>query len=154
MHGCTHILVLLSPVPATLKSHWVPFELGQAKARGVTILPYLQHPDLDVPSYIRNMLYVARLDELEKQFTLMKVSPQPSLQVSRAPRIYRGFMILEPYEDGQFTASRSAHGWHEFKMSLQCVGAGEEGVFHVRPVRNSAFDRTCRAQSFIRHSNS
>jgi len=45
------ILVIISP--ASLKSEWVPFEIGYAIANGKKILPLLIHPSLDMPAYIK-----------------------------------------------------------------------------------------------------
>jgi len=42
----THLLVIVSP--ATVKSWWVPFEIGRAVERHMTILPYLTHPSLEL----------------------------------------------------------------------------------------------------------
>lgn len=139
LKACTHILVLLSP--ASLKSHWVPYELGQAKARGITIVPYLQHPDLDIPGYIRNMLHVARLKDLRTQLLRLAAKPQPSTAISRESRVFGGFLVLEPFEDDQFTAPRSAHGWHDLRMSLECIAGDDNSVFHIRPVRTQLLAR-------------
>lgn len=38
MKDCTHLVLVLSP--ASLKSDWVPYEIGRATERGMTILPY------------------------------------------------------------------------------------------------------------------
>lgn len=47
------ILVIISP--ASLESHWVPYEIGQARALQKCVLPYLVCPALDVPHYIRDL---------------------------------------------------------------------------------------------------
>lgn len=53
LDNCVVVLVIISP--ASLKSHWVPYEIGHASALGKVVLPYLTHPDLEVPPYIREL---------------------------------------------------------------------------------------------------
>jgi hypothetical protein len=67
LRSCTHLIVVVSP--ASLKSSWVSFEIGQATAFGKTILPFLLHPLLDVPDFIRQYHYKTRLDEIRDFFS-------------------------------------------------------------------------------------
>lgn len=60
------LLVIVSP--ASLKSHWVPYEVGYASALGKKILPYLTHPSIDVPDYIRDLKNLTAMDELREYF--------------------------------------------------------------------------------------
>jgi TIR domain len=60
------ILVIISP--ASLKSHWVPYEIGYATAKGKRILPYLEHPSLDVPSYIRDLNHKSDIAQVKTFF--------------------------------------------------------------------------------------
>ena len=60
------ILVIISP--ASLKSHWVPYEIGYATAKDKRILPYLVHPSLDVPSYIRDLNHKADISQVKDFF--------------------------------------------------------------------------------------
>src|SRR4051812_46756221 len=46
----SHIIIIISP--ASLKSQWVPFELGQATALDKIVLPFLVHSSVDIPLYI------------------------------------------------------------------------------------------------------
>ena len=62
----THELVIISP--ASVKSQWVAYEIGFASAKGVTILPYLTHPSIDIPSFISEYNYVAKMDDLKDFF--------------------------------------------------------------------------------------
>jgi tetratricopeptide (TPR) repeat protein len=55
-------IVILSP--ASLKSQWVPYEVGFATALGKQVLPYLTHPSLDVPGYLQSLHYVFSLDDV------------------------------------------------------------------------------------------
>jgi hypothetical protein len=56
------VIVILSP--ASLKSSWVPFEVGYATALGKRIMPYLAHPALEVPSYMRDLRHATSLEEV------------------------------------------------------------------------------------------
>src|SRR3954451_11474193 len=55
---CSSILVIISP--ASLKSHWVPYEVGLATAMKKRILPFLVHPSLDLPGYLQNYHHKTR----------------------------------------------------------------------------------------------
>jgi len=63
----THLIVIISP--ASLKSLWVPYEIGNANALGLTILPYLQHPSIDVPEYIRHFKNIKSIDSIKEYFS-------------------------------------------------------------------------------------
>lgn len=66
------ILVLISP--ASLKSDWVPYEIGFAKGAGLQVLPYLVHPSVDIPGYLANKLYLRDMGELKKFISYKKVA--------------------------------------------------------------------------------
>jgi len=61
---CSALIVIISP--ASIKSQWVPFEIGQARALGVKILPFLTHPSLDLPGYLHNCHYKTQLADIKK----------------------------------------------------------------------------------------
>lgn len=75
LHSCTHLLVVISP--ASLKSQWVPFEIGHALATGKRVLPMLTHPSLDAPDYLRGLKYIASI-EAAREFFLDPSLRQPS----------------------------------------------------------------------------
>ena len=58
------VLVIISP--ASLKSQWVPYELGYCTALKCRILPFLTHPSLDLPNYIANLKYLQQSDLTRK----------------------------------------------------------------------------------------
>ncbi len=60
------ILLILSP--GSLKSAWVPFEIGYASARGKQVLPLLTHPALDPPGYLGDIKYFVGKDAAIKYF--------------------------------------------------------------------------------------
>lgn len=75
------VLVILSP--ASLKSLWVPYELGFCTALNRPILPYFTHPSLDPPSYIADLKHVASISELCEFFT----STFPALSKARGNQL-------------------------------------------------------------------
>ena len=82
LKACSSILVIVSP--ASLKSHWVPFEIGQATALGKTVLPLLTHPSLEVPGYLKNLNYKTQLKEaLEffKNANRIEVGEHPLVEI-------------------------------------------------------------------------
>jgi hypothetical protein len=65
--SCSSVLVIVSP--ASLKSAWVPYEIGQAKALGKAVLPLLTHPSLELPGYLHSLNYKTDLQEALRYFT-------------------------------------------------------------------------------------
>jgi ribose transport system substrate-binding protein len=66
LDGVTHLVVLISP--ASVRSQWVAYEIGQARGRGIVVLPFLLHPSIDVPSFIADLNHKSRFDEIEEYF--------------------------------------------------------------------------------------
>lgn len=62
----THELVVISP--GSIKSQWVAYEIGYATAKGLTILPYLIHPSIDVPTFISELNYLDDIEKVKKYF--------------------------------------------------------------------------------------
>jgi len=88
LKSCTHLLVLLSP--ASLKSSWVTFEIGQASALSKVILPYLTHSSLDVPDFIRSYHYKTRLEDIKEFFS------KPAINKSEVEELYKIIMSRLP----------------------------------------------------------
>lgn len=63
---CFSVIVIVSP--GSLKSQWVSFEIGHASALGKSILPFLTHPSLEVPSFVRKFHYKTRISEIKEYF--------------------------------------------------------------------------------------
>lgn len=59
----THLIAYISP--ASIHSPWVHFELGFARARGVTIIPYLIHADIQLPLFIASEKHVTKDGEAQ-----------------------------------------------------------------------------------------
>jgi hypothetical protein len=56
LEKATHLVVLISP--GSEKSQWVAYEMGYARGRQVTLVPYLLHPRMTVPGFIANLRYL------------------------------------------------------------------------------------------------
>ncbi|MGX9728913.1 MAG: toll/interleukin-1 receptor domain-containing protein [Candidatus Electronema sp. VV] len=67
LSDCVAIVVIISP--ASIKSQWVAYELGHAKALNKIILPLLSHPSIDIPSFIHELNYKTSISEVDKFFS-------------------------------------------------------------------------------------
>lgn len=50
IRSSTFIIVIISP--SSIRSHWIPFEVGQAMGMGKPILPLVTQPHLELPQYL------------------------------------------------------------------------------------------------------
>lgn len=57
---CSALIVVLSP--ASVKSQWVPFEIGQAVGLGKRVLPFLTHPSVEIPAFLRKFHYKTSIE--------------------------------------------------------------------------------------------
>src|SRR5262245_59783120 len=53
MQAASAIVVIVSP--ASVKSHWLSFELGYAIAMNKPILPFVTHRSIELPDYLRGL---------------------------------------------------------------------------------------------------
>lgn len=60
----THLIAYISP--ASIKSPWVHYELGFARAREVPIIPYLLHPGIQDPLFLASERSVSKDDKDEE----------------------------------------------------------------------------------------
>ncbi len=74
LRDCSHLLLVVSP--ASLKSSWVAYEIGQAAALGKVILPYLTHPSLELPSFISGLNYKSKMQDVRAFFE----TPEPGAE--------------------------------------------------------------------------
>ena len=89
------LLVIISP--GSLKSLWVPYEIGYFAALKRLILPYLTHPSLELPSYIANLKHVGAVSDATDHFVAMKdqlqkpptktTAPHPDVRIRYSPAI-------------------------------------------------------------------
>jgi len=64
---CLALLVILSR--HSLKSLWVPYEVGRAEALGKRVIPYLTNARLKVPHYMRDLIFAKSLEDIRSYFT-------------------------------------------------------------------------------------
>lgn len=74
---CSVLLLVVSP--ASLRSGWVQFEVGQAMARGMRILPFLMHPSLELPGYLSRFRNTTKVAEIE---TFLLTPPKDQVAVT------------------------------------------------------------------------
>lgn len=67
---CDTVLVIISP--ASLKSNWVAYEIGHTSALKKTILPFLTHPSLELPHYIKDLNWLHDLGQVRRHFETLK----------------------------------------------------------------------------------
>ena len=65
--GIDILIIILSP--GSLKSNWVMYEAGIATGKGITILPFLTHPDIDPPAFLKSIKYATSVDEIHAYFS-------------------------------------------------------------------------------------
>lgn len=63
---CFALIVVLSP--ASVKSQWVPFETGQAVGLGKRVLPFLTHPSVEIPAFLRRFHYETSIEGVTAYF--------------------------------------------------------------------------------------
>ncbi len=61
------VLVVISP--GSLKSQWVAYEVGYASALEKKVLPFLTHPELDVPGYVGDLKYYVEIKDVRDYFS-------------------------------------------------------------------------------------
>jgi hypothetical protein len=83
IHSCAAVLVIISP--GSLKSQWVPYEIGHAAALGKTILPFLTHPSIDIPLYMRDLNFVTTYDQVRDYFVHLSPKPEELPAVATNP---------------------------------------------------------------------
>lgn len=91
------VLVVISP--ASQKSQWVPYEVGYASAVGVELLPFLTHPDIELPPYMRESNAISSLDQFKAHWTQHRLPASP---LERA--------LLD--DDGKFEWQWAGQNWH------------------------------------------
>lgn len=80
------ILVILSP--ASIKSQWVPYEVGYGRALHKRVLPFLTHPSIDVPGYMGNPRHISRIPEMREYLEnnpLPEVVEIPTTRIELVP---------------------------------------------------------------------
>lgn len=119
LEKATHVLVIISPGSA--KSSWVPYEIGFARARGIKVIPYLTHGEMDVPDFLRNIFQVSSESEERDFVDSMAVFRRPSPPLALAASFFSE--------------------WSPGAVAEMLQGAGE--VWH-QAVTNFSFLQECR----------
>lgn len=128
------ILVILSP--ASIKSQWVPYEVGYGRALHKRVLPFLTHPSIEVPGYMGDLRRISSIAEMREYF---ENTPLPE-----AVKIPTTRIELVPAQ----TAAKIIRLMPELLAEMQCdvKSEGNELVreFVMLPNRNVAFSSTKR----------
>src|SRR5882724_8937385 len=74
LRKCIAVLVIISP--ASLKSQWVPYEIGHASALGKKILPFLTHPSIEAPLYIRDLNFITSIEQVKDYFSNLETTSE------------------------------------------------------------------------------
>jgi len=64
---CQAVLVIVSP--GSVKSQWVPYEIGYATALKKRILPYVTHESIEIPRYLTHLNFAKTLEAVKNAFT-------------------------------------------------------------------------------------
>jgi hypothetical protein len=97
LERATHLVVLISP--GSEKSQWVAYEMGYARGRHVTLVPYLLHPSMVLPGFIQSKRYLRdATDERRFLASLAKLvrleTPQHGEVSKRAGQIQSALRML------------------------------------------------------------
>lgn len=134
------LIVVFSP--ASLKSQWVPYEIGYANALGVMILPFLTHPSLDIPLYTKELNFVSDLDDVKRYFTEFGVPSSP--------------MEMDLLEgDGKFEWQWAGQNWHGFVVFTRSKLGGIEAEIEVHKISKTqevASKQTIRKEPVVMKS--
>lgn len=81
------VLAIISP--ASLKSVWVPFEVGYCSALNRKVLPYLTHPAIDLPGYIGGVKFLSSLEDVSAYFSrpVREIGLPSSMTQERVPDV-------------------------------------------------------------------
>lgn len=135
----TAILVILSP--ASIKSQWVPYEVGYGRALHKRVLPFLTHPSIDVPGYMGNPRHISGIPEMREY---LKNNPLPEFVEIPETRID----LVSPQN-----ASKIIRFMPELLAEMQCdvKGEGNELVreFRIIPNRRVAFSNIKKRFSYF-----
>jgi hypothetical protein len=80
LSACSAVVVIISP--ASLKSQWVPYEIGHATALGKKIIPLLTHPSLEVPTYLHDLKYTTHLEDVKEYLKVLFELPSTKKDVN------------------------------------------------------------------------
>ncbi len=130
---CSALIVILSP--ASLKSQWVPFEVGYATALGKRILPYITHPSLDIPSYLQRLHHISDLEDIRSYFLSLLESQEYKQTAEALYRKGESLYNLSKYFDAlkAFDKALEVDPKHFLSLfekgrTLTAIGSFEEAI--------------------------
>lgn len=62
------VLVIISP--ASLKSQWMPYEIGFVTGKGKAVVPFLIDPLLELPADIKRLNSITEISQLQEYFSV------------------------------------------------------------------------------------
>jgi hypothetical protein len=75
LQAASSLIAVLSPT--SVRSQWVPFEIGQAIALGTPVLPFLTAGSVELPGFLHDIHSVRSIEEFEKNIALALEAGQP-----------------------------------------------------------------------------
>src|SRR5688572_10441442 len=60
------VLVVISP--ASLKSQWMPYEIGFVTGKGKTIIPFITDSSLELPADIKGLKSLLQVSQIQEHF--------------------------------------------------------------------------------------
>lgn len=112
------ILVVVSP--ASLKSAWVPYEIGFGTALRLRVMPFLTHPSLELPGYISDLKHLSSISEVRDFFetNIDDINRAAQARVTPDVRVYtQGFVA-------QLPTGQTVHG-----ISINAANHSDQSVF-------------------------
>jgi hypothetical protein len=62
----TTVLVVISP--ASLKSQWMPYEIGFVTGKGKAVIPFITNPSLEIPADIKGLKSLTHISQIQEYF--------------------------------------------------------------------------------------
>ncbi len=112
------IIVIISP--GSLKSDWVPYEVGYATARGINILPFLTHPAIETPAFIYDLSYVETVKQVREYFISYQSEPH-NHQNTDQKDITSKDELQEPTSEKKYSSTQR-RGWFTDRVHAFLVG--------------------------------
>jgi len=79
----TYLVVIVSP--SSIKSHWVSYEIGLADSQEIKIIPFITHPDIELPFYCHGKKHCSSISELIQYIENIDICTSVVLNYTRSP---------------------------------------------------------------------
>ena len=118
------VVVVVSP--ASVKSQWVPYEIGYATALRKPVLPFLTHPSIDLPAYLADRRHISKLEEIGAFIGQVRATGRASIpavgaELSEAARIATLISELPPEMSSLLSEIRSSLEGDETGLVMEFV---------------------------------